>query len=324
MEDEMQILSSELIRAPKLFSDLTNSVTSQKWLYEVTTHLKALNEKLELLILGTIQSTFTDFRYLRKIWRDQCEEERLLGVSLTGCADNLELLSEANLNELRETVVKTNEEWAARLGINPSTATTCVKPSGTVSQLVDSASGLHARHSAFYLRTIRADNKDPLTEFLKASGVYYEPDVMDKSENTTVFYFPIKAPDGAVTREEQGAIEALELWKKLQDNWCEHKPSATINVKEDEWMDVGAWVYRNFDTLSGVSFLPHDGGSYKQAPYQELTKEQYDEWLEAHPAVSFNWDDLRHYEHEDHTTASQELSCTGGLCEVVSVGRVVE
>lgn len=274
-------------------------------------------------ILGTIQSTFTDFKYLRKIWRDQCEEERLLGVSLTGICDNLEVLSDANLEILREEVVRTNQEWAKRLGINPSTATTCVKPSGTVSQLVDSASGLHTRHSDYYLRTIRADNKDPLTEYLKYVGVYHELDVMSPN-TTTVFYFPIKAPDNAVTRDKQTAIEALELWKRLQENWCEHKPSATVNVREEEWMDVGAWVYRNFDVLSGVSFLPHDGGSYKQAPYQEITEDQYNEWLVKHPAPVFNWDDLCNFEHEDHTTASQELACTGGVCEVVSVGRVTE
>jgi ribonucleoside-diphosphate reductase alpha chain len=224
---------------------------------------------------------------------------------------------------IRDVVVETNKVWAERLGINQSTATTCVKPSGTVSQLVDSASGLHSRHSDFYLRTIRADNKDPLTEYLKAAGVYWEADVMSPA-NTTVFYFAVKSPDGAVTRENQNAIEALELWKRLQEKWCEHKPSATINVREDEWMDVGAWVFKNFDVLSGVSFLPHDGGSYKQAPYQEITEEEYNNWLEKHPPVVFNWEDLKDFETEDHTTSSQELACTGGVCEVVSVGRVTE
>lgn len=247
----------------------------------------------------------------------------MLGVSLTGVCDNLEVLSDENLDILRTVIIDTNREWANKLGISVATATTCVKPSGTVSQLVDSSSGLHTRHSSFYLRTIRADNKDPLTEFLKASGVYCEADVMSP-DNTTVFYFPMKAPDGAVTRNDQTAVEALELWKRLQEHWCEHKPSATINVKEDEWMEVGAWVFKNFDMLSGVSFLPYDGGNYKQAPYQEITKEEYNQWIEKHPQPTFNWDDLRFYEYEDHTTASQELACTGGVCEVVSVGRVTE
>lgn len=309
---------SEIILRPFQFCNLTEIVVRS------SDNLENLKRKARIAaILGTIQSTFTDFKYLRKIWRTQCEEERLLGVSLTGICDNLEVLSDENMEIIREVVIDTNVEWAERLGVNPSVATTCVKPSGTVSQLVDAASGLHARHSPYYLRTIRADNKDPLTEFLKDQGVYFEADVMSP-HNTTVFYFPIKSPDNAVTRDKQNAIESLELWKRLQEKWCEHKPSATINVKEDEWMDVGAWVYRNFDTLSGVSFLPHDGGSYKQAPYQEITEEKYNEWLEKHPNPSFEWTDLQKYEHEDHTTSSQELACTGGVCEIVSVGRVIE
>jgi len=306
---------SEIILRPYQFCNLTEIVV------RADDTLESLSRKARIAaILGTIQSTFTDFKYLRKIWRQQCEEERLLGVSLTGICDNLTVLSDENMAILREVVIETNREWAVRLGINPSTATTCVKPSGTVSQLVDSASGLHARHSDFYLRTIRADNKDPITEFLKASGVYSEPDVM-AAHSTTVFYFPVKSPEGSVTRDKQTAIEALELWKRLQENWCEHKPSATISVREDEWMDVGAWVYRNFDILSGVSFLPHDGGDYKQAPYQEVTEEEYNLFLEKHPPVSFNWEDLKLFEHEDHTTASQELACTGGSCDVTSIGR---
>lgn len=245
-------------------------------------------------------------------------------MSLTGICDNLALLSSPEvLDHLKQVVVRTNEQWAAILGINPSTATTCVKPSGTVSQLVDSASGLHTRHSPYYIRTVRADNKDPLTEFLKSTGVYWEPDVMSP-ENTSVFFFPIKSPDGAITRHDQNAIQALELWKTLQDFWCEHKPSATINVKEDEWMEVGAWVYKNFDTLSGVSFLPYDGGTYKQAPYTEVTKEEFEEWCQKHPTPVINWDDLRFFETEDHTTGSQELACTGGVCEVVAIGTIRE
>lgn len=282
--------------------------------------LDTLSEKVRIAaILGTIQSTFTDFKYLRKIWKDNCNEERLLGVSLTGICDNLDLLGQASvLSTIREIAVETNKVWAERLGIPQSVAVTCVKPSGTVSQLVNSASGLHTRHSPFYLRTVRADNKDPLTAFLKDQGVYWEEDVMAR-ESTSVFYFPIKSPEGAVTRHDQNAIEALDLWKHLQDNFCEHKPSATINVKEDEWLDVAAWVYENFDSLSGVSFLPYDGGSYKQAPYQEVTEEEYNLWLEQHPPVDINWDDLRFYETEDHTIASGEFACSGTSCEVVDL-----
>ena len=310
---------SEIILRPFQFCNLTEVVV------RATDDLSSLARKCRVAsILGTIQSSFTDFKYLRKIWKDTCNEERLLGVSLTGICDNLGLLGESEvLHILRQTVIDTNVEWSARLGIAPSTATTCVKPSGTVSQLVNSSSGLHTRHSSYYLRTVRADNKDPLTQFLKDSGVYWEEDVMAK-DSTSVFYFPISAPEGSVTRNDQTAVEALELWKHLQDNWCEHKPSATINVKEDEWLKVGAWVYENFDVLSGVSFLPYDGGSYKQAPYQELTKEEFDKWVSEHPTPTINWDDLKHYEQEDHTTASQELSCVAGVCEVISIGKVSE
>lgn len=308
---------SEIILRPFQFCNLTEIVVRSQDTYE------SLARKARVAaILGTIQSTFTDFKYLRKIWQDTCNEERLLGVSLTGVCDNLDLLGDPlTLQKLQAVVVETNKEWAARLGVNPSVATTCVKPSGTVSQLVDSSSGLHTRHSAYYLRTVRADNKDPVTALLKDSGVYNEADVMSP-ENTTVFYFPIKAPDGAVTRKDQNAIEALELWKHLQDNWCEHKPSATINVKEEEWMDVGSWVYANFDVLSGVSFLPYDGGTYKQAPYQELTEEEFQDWVSKHPTPEIDWRRLPEFEMEDHTTASQELACTGGVCEIVEIGRV--
>lgn len=309
---------SEIILRPFQFCNLTEIIVRD------SDTVESLTRKARVAsILGTIQSTFTDFRYLRKIWKDQCEEERLLGVSLTGVCDNLALLTDEVLEGVRDEVIRTNKEWAERLSIQPSVATTCVKPSGTVSQLVDSSSGLHARHSPFYLRTIRADNKDPLTEYLKASGVYSEADVMSP-HNTTVFYFPIKAPEGAVTRDNQNAIEALELWKRLQTHWCEHKPSATINVKEDEWMEVGAWVFRNFDMLSGVSFLPYDGGTYKQAPYQEITEEEYNDWLVKHPEPTLEWKDLEAFEKEDTTTGSQELACVSGVCEIVTVGRVTE
>ena len=246
-------------------------------------------------------------------------KKNVFGVSFTGVCDNIETMSRPEVLEtLREVAVAANKEWAEKLGINQSAAITCVKPSGTVSQLVNSASGLHARHSDYYLRTVRADNKDPITQFLKDQGVYSEPCVM-KGDTTTVFYFPIKSPEGSVTRDKQSAIEALELWKTLQDYWCEHKPSATINVKEDEWLDVAAWVYRNFDTLSGVAFLPHDGGTYKQAPYTEVTKKEWEAWVAQHPPVEINWDDLRFYEAEDNTAGSQTFACSGGACEVVDI-----
>lgn len=310
---------SEIILRPFQFCNLTEIVVREGDTVET------LKRKAKIAaILGTIQSSFTDFKYLRKVWKDTCNEERLLGVSLTGICDNLELMEQPDvLSAIRETVIETNAEWADRLGINRSTATTCVKPSGTVSQLVNSASGLHTRHSPFYLRTVRADNKDPLTIFLKEAGVYWEPDQMS-SDNTSVFYFPIKSPEDAVNRSDVNAIYMLELWKHLQDNWCEHKPSATINVKDHEWMSVGAWVYDHFDILSGVSFLPYDGGSYAQAPYQEITEAEYNQWLIDHPMPNINWDDLVNYETEDHTTGSQELACTGGVCEIVSIGSGLE
>ena len=302
---------SEIILRPFEFCNLTEVVVRSG---DTVADLK---RKVRLAtILGTIQSTFTDFKYLRKKWKDNCDEERLLGVSLTGVCDNLQLLTgDKTLATLREVAVATNKEWAERLGIPQSAAITCVKPSGTVSQLVDSASGLHTRHSPYYLRTVRADNKDPVTAFLKDKGVYNEPDIT-KPETTTVFYFPIKSPDGAVVRDDMSAVDMLNLWETLQDEWCEHKPSATINVKDDEWMDVAAWVYEKFDKLSGVSFLPSDGGTYKQAPYQEITEKEYDEWCQKHPLPEIDWDELKNYEWSDQTTASQEFACVGNSCEV--------
>lgn len=304
---------SEIILRPYEFCNLTEVVV------RATDGFKDLERKVTAAtILGTIQSTLTDFKYLRKIWQKNCEEERLLGVSLTGILDNPEILNGDTLSRLREVAIRVNKEWAERLGIPASAAITCVKPSGTVSQLVDSASGLHPRHSNRYLRTVRADNKDPLTAFLKDAGVYNEPDVM-APDTTSVFYFPRKSPDSAVLRDEVTAIDQLEMWKKIQSDWCEHKPSATVYVRDDEWMKVGAWVYENFDDLSGVSFLPYDGGSYKQAPYQEVTSEEFEEWVAANPTPEINWEDLRHYEQEDMTTGSQEFACSAGACEVVDI-----
>lgn len=301
---------SEIILRPYQFCNLSEVVVRN------TDTLSDLKRKVRVAaILGTIQSTFTNFKYLRPIWRKNCEEERLLGVSLTGILDRG--LSEPELNELKEVAIVTNAEWAGLLGISVSTAITCVKPSGTVSQLVNAASGLHGRHSPYYIRTIRSDIKDPLTEFLKAEGVPWEVDSM--KEQQIVFSFPIKSPDGAKMREDLSAIESLELWKTIQDNWCEHKPSITISVKEEEWMAVGAWVYENFDSLSGVSFLPYDGGTYKQAPYQEITKEEYEEWVKKSPD-QIDWTRLKKFEKEDTTIGTQELACVSGVCEIVNIG----
>lgn len=301
---------SEIILRPYQFCNLTEVVVRSN------DTLDGLRRKVRIAtILGTIQSTFTDFRYLRKIWQKNCEEERLLGVSLTGILDNPEILNAETLETLREVAVQVNKDWAERLGINPAAAITCVKPSGTVSQLVDASSGLHPRHSPYYLRTVRADNKDPLTAFLKDAGVYSEADVA-APESTTVFYFARKSPDSSVDRDAMSAVKQLEVWELLQDHWCEHKPSATVYIKEDEWLSVGSWVFEKFDKLSGVSFLPHDGGSYKQAPYQEITEDEYNDWLKDHPLPKIDWDDLRFYEHEDNTTGSQELACVGNSCEV--------
>ncbi len=315
---------SEIILRPYQFCNLTEVVVRAE------DNFDTLREKVRLAtILGTIQSTLTDFKYLRKIWRDNTEEERLLGVSLTGILDHPTLWkrddgsgfgAEYILSSLRDYAVEVNAEFAALLGIPASAAITCVKPSGTVSQLVDSASGIHPRWSAYYLRSVRADNKDPLTQFLIDQGVPYEPDVT-KPETTTVFYFPQKSPDNAVVRRDLSAIEHLEIWKTIQENWCEHKPSITVNVRESEWLDVGAWVYKNFDILSGVSFLPMDEHTYRQAPYQEITADEYAEAVAKMPE-QINWSLLSMYETEDTTSGSQELACTGGVCEIVEIGKV--
>ena len=271
-------------------------------------------------ILGTFQSTLTDFKYLSREWKRNCEEERLLGVSLTGIMDNpLTNGSKGKLDELleelRDIAYETNCEWADKLGVPRSAAITCVKPSGTVSQLVDSASGIHARHNPFYIRTVRADNKDPLCKLMQEMGFPNEPDVT-KPEHTTVFSFPMKTPKGAVCRMDMSALEQLELWKTYADSWCEHKPSVTISVKEDEWVDVAAWVYENFDSISGISFLPFSEHVYRQAPYQDCTEEEYKEALKTMPK-NVDWAELSKYESQDYTVASQELACAAGGCEVI-------
>ena len=272
-------------------------------------------------ILGTFQATLTNFKYVSAAWKNNCEEERLLGVSLTGIMDNKFLNGKGHfhtlpiiLQEFKNEAIKTNAEFAKKIGINQSVAITCVKPSGTVSQLVDAASGIHARHNPYYIRTVRGDKKDPLTKMMKDNGFPLEDDIMNPS-HTSVFSFPMKVNGTSVFRTDMTAIKQLELWKIYQDNWCEHKPSVTISVKESEWLEVGAWVYKNFEDMSGVSFLPFTEHTYKQAPYQDCQKEEYETLLEKMPK-EVNWKDLSKYEKSDMTIASQELACSAGNCEI--------
>jgi len=277
-------------------------------------------EKVRLAaILGTIQSTLVNFKYVSSSWRKNCEEERLLGVSLTGIMDcpltnGKEDGLDKLLEELKAEAVKTNAEFAKKMGINQSVAVTCVKPSGTVSQLVDAASGIHARHNPYYIRTVRGDKKDPLTKMMLDAGFPVEDDAMNPS-NTSVFSFPMKVDQSAVFRTDMSAIEQLELWLSYQKHWCEHKPSVTISVKEDEWMEVGAWTYKNFDFMSGVSFLPFSEHTYKQAPYQDCTKEEYEFFVDRMP-VEVEWSKLSEYEKTDMTIGAQELACAAGFCEI--------
>ena len=287
--------------------------------------LDDLEEKVNIAtILGTIQSSLTNFKYLRKVWKDNCEEERLLGVSLTGQfghtllngTDGLDNLKAA-LDAMREKAITTNERYAKKMGINVSTAITTAKPSGTVSQLTESSSGMHPWHNEFYIRSVRADNKDPLTEFMKDAGIPHEPDVT-KPDHTTVFYFPQKAPEGALTRTDISAIEHLEIWKVYKQHWTEHNPSVTISVREHEWIEVANWVYENWDDVGGISFLPYSEHTYRQAPYQDCTEADY--WLrKAEMPETIDWSLLSAYETFDTTTGSQTLSCSAGNCEVVDV-----
>jgi ribonucleoside-diphosphate reductase alpha chain len=303
---------SEIILRPYQFCNLTEVVVRAEDTVE------SLSNKIRIAtILGTFQSTMTHFPYLRKVWQKNTEEERLLGVSLTGILDNKWMgeVSDSTakaLEQLRKVAVDTNSDLATQLGIPRSAAITCVKPSGTVSQLVDSASGIHARHSQYYIRRVRGDKKDPLSAFLTSAGVPAEDCVM-RPDSTVVFSFPMKAPEGARLRDDLTAIEHLDVWMMYQRHWCEHKPSVTISVKEDEWMDVGAWVFRNFDEISGVSFLPWAGGTYRQAPYEECNKEQYEEMLSKMPK-DIKWDDL--VEVEDNVEGAQTLACVAGHCEI--------
>ena len=312
---------SEIILRPYQFCNLSEVVV------RASDTQQTLTEKVRLAtILGTFQSTLTDFKYLRNVWKKNTEEERLLGVSLTGIMDNAMMSGKsahlgtnigATLNALKEQAVTTNAAMAEQLGISQSAAITCVKPSGTVSQLVDSASGIHARHNPYYIRTVRGDNKDPITQFLMAEGIPAEPDVM-KPDSTTVFSFPMKSPHTAVTRFDMTAIEQLELWLQYQRHWCEHKPSVTISVKEHEWMEVGSWVYEHFDEVSGISFLPFSEHTYKQAPYQDCSVEEYGEMLKQMPKT-IDWSKLQEFEKEDTTSGGRELACTAGVCEVVDI-----
>jgi ribonucleoside-triphosphate reductase (thioredoxin) len=312
---------SEIILRPYQFCNLSEVVLREKDTVE-----DVANKVRLASILGTWQSTLTDFKYIRKIWKDNTEEERLLGVSLTGQfghkffsgQEGLTKLGDV-LDRLREFAVETNIAEAEKIGIPASAAVTCVKPSGTVSQLVGVSSGMHAWHSDYYIRTVRGDKKDPITQFLKDSGIPSEDDVM-KPNHTTVFSFPVKAPKHAITRDKLTAIQQLEVWLTYQRHWCEHKPSITVSVKEDEWMEVGAWVYKHFDEVSGISFLPYSEHTYVQAPYQEVTEAQYKEMVGKMPAA-INWSALSLYELEDTTTGTQALACVSGECEIVDIGK---
>ena len=306
---------SEIILRSREFCNLTEVVVRG------TDNVATLKEKIRAAtILGVIQSTLTNFKYLSKKWKENCEEERLLGVSLTGIMDNEYTNGktgnlEDTLTQLREMAVKTAAEWSKKIGIPMSAAITCVKPSGTVSQLVDAASGIHARHSPYYIRTVRADKKDPLAIMMKEMGFPVENDVT-KPDHTYVFSFPIKSPDNAVCRKDMSAIQQLEMWLAYQRHFCEHKPSITVSVKEDEWMETGAWVWKHFDEMSGVSFLPFSDHTYQQAPYQDCTKEEYELSLSKMP-TNIDWSLLSQYENTDLTVGSQELACSAaGGCEI--------
>ena len=306
---------SEIILRDREFCNLSEVVVRANDTEE------SLLEKVRLAtILGTFQSTLVNFKYVSSIWRKNCEEERLLGVSLTGIMDSRITNGKNNkdlatfLEGLKTKAIEVNKEFAKELGINQSTSLTCVKPSGTVSQLVNAASGIHARHNPYYIRTVRGDKKDPLTKLMTEMGFPVEDDEMNPS-HTSVFSFPMKVDRGAVFRTDLTAIEQLDLWKIYQEHWCEHKPSVTISVKENEWMEVGAWVYKNFDQMSGVSFLPFSEHTYRQAPYQDCDRVEYEKLLKVMPK-DVDWSQLSKYEQVDTTVASQELACTSGLCEI--------
>ena len=321
---------SEIILRPNQFCNLSEVVV------RADDTLDTLKEKVRIAaILGTLQATLTDFRYLRSVWKKNTEEEALLGVSLTGIMDS-KLTSSGKeldfiLKELKVVAVETNKKWAKRLGINQAAAITCVKPSGTVSQLVNSASGIHPRFSPYYIRTVRADSKDPMAQYMFQAGFpceidvtkvnkapsegYLKPTQADVDAGTTlVFSFPVKSPTGALCTSDMGAMQQLELWKTYQENWCEHKPSITVYYKDEEFFDICSWMWKNFDMMSGISLLPYSDHTYQQAPYTECTEAEYKAVLKVLP--DFDWEALATFEFEDMTTGSQELACVGGMCEI--------
>ena len=306
---------SEIILRSNQFCNLSEIVVRPE------DDLDTLKKKAEVAaIIGTLQATLTDFRYLRNVWKRNTEEEALLGVSMTGIMDHY-LLSKGDspdlekwLEQIRDVAVKTNEKWAAKLGINQSAAITCVKPSGTVSQLVDSASGIHPRFSEHYIRRVRSDKKDPLAQFMQTAGFPVEQDLM--SQASLVFSFPVESPQGCTTVKQVGAMEQLKLWKAYQNHWCEHKPSITVYYTDDEFLEVAQWIWDNFDLCSGISLLPYSDHVYQQAPYEDIDAEKYEELLAAMP-VSVDWSALEQFEQDDNTTGSQELACVGGACEIV-------
>lgn len=310
-------IGSEIILRDKQFCNLTEVIIRKE------DKVETLKDKVRIAtILGTFQASLTKFGILSEQWRKNTEEEALLGISLTGIMDNLitsgqwdkkEL--ETILSDLRQYAVEVNKQVAEMLGIKPSGAITCVKPSGTVSQLCDTASGIHARHSSHYIRTVRIDKKDPVYTMLKAQGMPIEDDYM-RPESTAVVSFPQVAPIGAVTRNDMTAIEQLELWLVYQRHWCEHKPSVTITVRDEEWVEVGAWVFKHFDEVSGISFLPHSDHTYQQAPYQDMTEESLNQWIKDNPIPIIDWELLSQYEKEDETTGTQQLACVSGVCEI--------
>jgi ribonucleoside-triphosphate reductase len=311
---------SEIILRPFQFCNLSTVVV------EETDTLSSLMDKVEYAtILGTWQSTLTDFQYLRPIWKLNTEDERLLGVSMTGQMGHSVLNGsegsdrlESWLRAIRNVAVNTNVAMAKDLGIAPSAAITCVKPEGTTSQLVGASSGMHTWHSQYYTRRVRGDKKDPLTRFMQDFGIPTE-DCVVSPDNTVVFSFPIAAPAGAMTRKDLTALEHLELWLSYQRYWTEHKPSVTITMQEDEWLEVGAWVWKNFNELSGVAFLPYSDHVYQQSPYEDLTADEYSALLKIMPD-NLPWEDLSWYEKFDTTTGMQELACSAsGGCEVVDL-----
>ena len=309
---------AEVILRDREFCNLSEVVVRQNDTEET------LTEKVRIAtILGTFQASLTDFKYITSEWSKNCQEEALLGVSMTGIMDckltydNTGKKLEELLERLTKVAIKTNAEYAKKIGISPAAAITVVKPSGTVSALVDSSSGIHTRHAPYYIRTVRGDMKDPITQFMKDQGIPCEPDVT-KPETTMVFSFPTKSPKGAICRNDKSALEQLETWKIYHDHWCEHNPSVTITVREHEWIEVGAWVFKNFDEIGGISFLPHSDHTYRQAPYQDIDKETYDMMQKEFPK-NIDWEKLADYEKEDNTVGSQEFACVSGSCEIVDL-----